>query len=137
MTEKAQSNAATRVVGSFVFSAAGCFILGRLWLSGVAAGAAGTARCMRLRRTGAVAPRLLAACCRNAGRHNAASTGVPAVNNWHSLELRARTLHSPSALLAYAAAAKKKCAAEEPACCKTLASKTKCDMQPCEYRSVR
>ena len=125
VTEKAQSNAATSVVGSFVFSAAGCFILGRLWLSGVAAGAAGTARCMRLRRTGAVAPRLLAACCRNAGRHNAASTGVPAVNNWHSLELRARTLRNPSALLAYAAAKIICSSSAELAYCKTLASKRK------------
>ena len=73
VTEKAQSNAATSVVGSFVFSAAGCFILGRLWLSGVAAGAAGTARCMRLRRTGAVAPRLLAALLQECG---AAQCGV-------------------------------------------------------------
>ena len=87
MTEKAQSNAATRVVGSFVFSAAGCFILGRLWLSGVAAGAAGTARCMRLRRTGAVAPRLLATCCRNAGRRNAASTSVLAALALAGLQL--------------------------------------------------
>ena len=92
VTEKAQRSAATSVVGSLAFSAAGCFILARLWLSGVAAGGDGTARCMRLRRTGAV---LRAACCRNAGRHDAASTGVPAAQGWQSLELYSRT-HSVS-----------------------------------------
>jgi hypothetical protein len=109
--------------------------LGRLWLSGVAAGAAGTAPCMRLRRTGAVAPRLLAACCRNAGRHNAASTGVPAAQGGQWLELYART-HRFLRTVSVRSGLPKKCAAEEPAYGKTLASKLGTRMQPFEYPSV-